>query len=90
MLRTTLKLRYIRNVSHIRAFSARFSTQMPESPINISTFESVAPTIQEKIENLGKSQPFFDRLIFFDPDIMASLPGPLQVFDPMVERTKVF
>ena len=30
-----------------------------------------------------------DRLIYFDPDIMASLPGPFEVFDPAVEAGKV-
>ena len=30
-----------------------------------------------------------DRLIFFDPDVMASLPWPLDVFDPIVEFSKV-
>lgn len=51
----------------------------------------VAPSevIQEKIAKLEENQPFFDRLMFFDPDIMASLPRPLQFFDPVVEFGKV-
>ncbi|CAD8189236.1 unnamed protein product [Paramecium pentaurelia] len=44
-----------------------------------------SPQIQQKMDALEQNQPFFDRLIFFDPDIMASLPGPLQVFDPVVD-----
>ncbi|EGR30421.1 hypothetical protein IMG5_132430 [Ichthyophthirius multifiliis] len=43
----------------------------------------------KKIEQLESSQPFFDRLIFFDPDIMASLPPILNFFDPVVEQGKV-
>lgn len=30
-----------------------------------------------------------DRIMFFDPDIMASLPQPLMFFDPVVEAGKV-
>ena len=66
-----------------------FSSNLPESPISAIPVSEIAPSLQQKIENLEKAQPFFDRLIFFDPDIMASLPGPLQVFDPIVETTKV-
>jgi len=28
--------------------------------------------------------------MFFDPDVMASLPGPLERFDPIVEFGKVY
>lgn len=66
-----------------------FSNSIPESPISAESFQSLAPTVQEKLQKLESSQPFFDRLIFFDPDVMAVLPGPLQIFDPIVERTKV-
>lgn len=37
---------------------------------------------------MEQNQPFFDRLIFFDPDIMASLPHQLRFFDPVVEFGK--
>jgi len=66
-----------------------FSTNFPESPVTATPISDLAPSLQQKLDTLEKSQPFFDRLIFFDPDIMASLPGPLQVFDPIVEATKV-
>lgn len=66
-----------------------FEGTLPESPVAISNMADMAPSLEQKLESLEKSQPFFDRLIFFDPDIMASLPGPLQVFDPIVEATKV-
>ncbi|KAL4512620.1 hypothetical protein ABPG72_020457 [Tetrahymena utriculariae] len=67
---------------------------------NMYQFSQVPPTnsssgivnsnmdLNQKIEALEKSQPFFDRIMFFDPDIMANLPGPLQKFDPIVEAGK--
>lgn len=66
-----------------------FSSSIPESPITAESYQSLAPAVQEKLQKLESSQPFFDRLIFFDPDVMATLPTPLQMFDPIVEKTKV-
>jgi hypothetical protein len=63
--------------------------------------QDVNPDIAKKVEALESSQPFFvivsllvmwwykDRLIFFDPDFMATLPYFLERFDPVVEAGKV-
>lgn len=83
MLRKTLKRSFFYNLSTIHFFSRKFSSNIPNS------ISPIAPTLEEKIQTLEKSQPFFDRLLFFDPDVMASLPKPLQMFDPIVEATKV-
>lgn len=75
------------------------------SKFNVQKFKYGAPdvssSVENKIKNFQENQPLFvknffkfklffkDRLIFFDPDVMATLPRPLQMFDPIVEATKV-
>jgi len=52
--------------------------------------QDISPNIAQKVEALEKSQPFFDRLMFFDPDFMATLPYILEPLDPVVEAAKDF
>jgi len=56
-----------------------FSNLMPQD---------ISPAIAEKVEALEQNQPFFDRLMFFDPDFMATLPAFLEPLDPIVEAAK--
>lgn len=91
MLRGALKKNsfYIPQNYYSPLLKRYFSNGLPESPVIAESLSSSVPNLMEKIEKLENSQPFFDRMIFFDPDVMATLPKPLEIFDPIVEQTKV-